>query len=222
MAKASDKNKGPRPVEIGIAAVLSLILGVVGGALFLAFQAPVEANTPPNEEERRFGAVYYIPGKPGGQQHATWQPKREALLRGRSGTMPIIEEELNQWAAAEWRQPQAGDDGPVLNVRPGTPRFRISEGVFHVNMPLEWSVFGQSKEFKSQAHGGFARRGGIYVFDHERVYIGSMPVPKIFGLSNNVVRRVVNSFDVPEELREGWAGLENVAIEAETLQLTIP
>jgi hypothetical protein len=223
MAKASDKNKGPRPVEIAISAVLSVILGLLGAAVFLALQDPVEQTSVPSEEEREFGRVYYVPGNPGGQQHATWTVKREVVQRGRSGTVPLVAEELNQWAATEWRERRPGESsGPVLHVRPGIPRFRMEDSVFHVNLPLEWSAFGQSREFKSQAHGGFTRRGGIHVFDHDRVYIGSMPVPNLFGLSNSVVRRVVNSFEVSQELRDGWARLEDVTVEGETLRLTIP
>jgi hypothetical protein len=219
----SEKEKGPRPAEIVIAAFLSLLLGAVGSAVFLAFQDPEEVTSLPGAEERGFAVVYHVPGKPGNQTHATWQIKREVVQRQRTGTVPLIEEELNQWAAQEFRE-GAGDSGdePILHIRPGTPRFRMADGVLFVAMPMEWRVFGTGRKFLSQAHGSFVPRGGQYVFEHERLYIGSLPVPKVFGLSDLLVRRVVNSFDVPNELREGWANLESVSVEDETLRLVIP
>ncbi len=222
MSKAG-KDKGPRPVEIAIAAVLSLILGVVGAAVFLAFQEPEEVVGTPPEEDRVFGVVYYVPPSMGNQAHATWQVKQTAVQQGRSGTIPLVAEELNQWAARTFPESdEEGGDKPAIHVSPGTPGFRMEEGVFHVSMPLEWSAFGASREFLGQAHGGFAEENGVHVFDYERVYIGSMPVPGILGLSDMVVNRVASAFEVSDELREGWAGLESVTVEEETLQLTIP
>jgi|GEM_PF-4437755 len=221
MAKI-DKTKGPRPVEIVIAGILSFVLGVVGAALFLAFQEPEEVTTLPDPEDREFAVVYYKPGSRGDQSHGTWAVKKQVVERQRSGTVVLIEEELNQWVATEYQDPGEGEEGPVLHISPGTPRFRIDEGVFHVGMPLDWSIFGMSREFKSQAFGSFERRGGQYVFAPERVYVGSMPVPNVFGLSNMLVRRVVNAFDVPGPLREGWANLESVTVDGESLRLVIP
>ena len=222
MSKAG-KEKGPRPVEIAIAAVLSLILGVLGAAVFLAFQEPEEVTELPPEEEREFGVVYQLPASMGNQSHATWQVKQAAVQNGRSGTVPLVAEELNQWAARTFPEKDEEEgEKPAIHVNPGTPTFRIEEGVFHIAMPLEWSAFGASREFAGQAFGGFVRENGVHVFDYERVYIGSMPVPGIFGLSDMVVNRVASAFEVSDELREGWAGLESVSVEEETLQLVIP
>lgn len=217
-----DKTKGPRPAEIVIAAVLSLLLGVVGAALFLAFQEPEEVTSMPEPEDREFGVVYYVPGERGNQSHGTWTMKKEVLERKRSGTLVLVEEELNQWVAQEFKEPTGEPDGPLLHIRPGTPGFRIEEGVLHAGFPLEWSILGASRKFQSQAIGGFERAGDRYVFDHDRVYVGSMQVPNIFGLSDLLVRRVVNSFEVSDSLREGWANLEDVSLDEETLRLVIP
>lgn len=223
MARRSDKEKGPRPAEIAVAAVLSAILGLVGAAAFLAFQEPEQVSSMPEEEDRQLGVVYYLPGKPGGNAHATWQAKRDAVQAGRSGTISLVEEELNQWAGQEFgKGPGETEEAPSLHIRPGRPRFRIDEGTFHVGIPLDWNVFGMSREFDSQAQGSFARRDGVHVFAQERVYVGSMPVPNLFGLADGLVQRVVDSFEVSEELREGWANLESVAVEEESLQLVIP
>lgn len=223
MAKR-DKNKGPRPAEIVIAAVLSLLLGVVGAVAFLALQDPEEVREAPDDEDRVLGKVYYQPGNPGSAIHGTWQAKKQALQRGRSGNLKLVEEELNQWAGQEYESPAEGndEDAPVLHVRPGTPRFRIEEGQFHIGIPLEWSVFGASREFPSQTWGTFTEQDGIHIYEQERVYIGSCPVPNAFGLADYVVSKVVASFDVPDELREGWAALEEVSVDDDALRLVIP
>jgi hypothetical protein len=221
MSKA-DKEKGPKPVEIAVAAVLSLVVGVLGAAAFLAFQEPEKAEKMPAEEDRVFGIVYYVPGSMGNQNHAAWAAKREAVIRGRSGTVPLVAEELNQWVAKEYPNKESAGDKPVLHVSPGTPTFRIDEGAFNIMIPLEWSVFGMSHEFRSQAWGDFVQKKGVYSFDAARVYIGSMPVPNVFGMSASVVRKVLGGFDISEDLYAGWSSLESVSVKDDTRQLVIP
>lgn len=221
MSKA-DKKKGPKPVEIVIAAVLSLVVGVVGAAAFLAFQEPEKVDEMPTEEDRQFGIVYYVPGSTGNQNHATWAAKREAIIKGRSGTLPLVAEELNQWVAREYPEKESEGDKPVLHVSPGTPNFRIEEGVFHIMMPLEWSVFGFAHEFRSQASGDFGPKNSVYAFEQDRVYVGSMPVPNVLGMSDSVVKKVLGGFEISEDLYAGWKTLEDVSLDAETLQLVLP
>lgn len=216
---AKKKDKGPRPVEIVISAVLSGVLGVAAAIIFLALQPPEEVTEMPAEEDREFGRVYYIAGKGGNASHGTWHPKREAVKAKRSGSISLVEEELNQWASAELKE-TSEIEKPFLHIEPGVPNFRLAGDVMVVGVPLTWNIFGVSRELDSHTSGRLARKGDGYGFEYDRLYVGSCPVPDI--LANRLVGDVIASYDVSEGLEEGWAALESVTIEEGSLKLVIP
>lgn len=216
---AQKKEKGPRPVEIVIAAVLSLILGVLGAVVYLAFQPLEKVTEMPDEEEREFGRVYYVEGSEGDSSDDTWEPKAEAVSTGRSGSLSFVEEELNQWAAQNLDvERKAGN----LNIEPGVPNFRIADGRFYAAVPLTWNLFGTSRTLDSYVSGKFSSQNGSHSLDYERLYVGGCPIPNVFGLANRLFRDVVESYEVSDELQEGWAALETVSIEDDALTLVIP
>lgn len=231
------KNKEPRLYEIVIAAVLSGILGVVGAVAYLALQAPEEVDELPAAEDRELGRLYYVVGAKGDESHATWEAKVEALKSGRSGTFSVVEQELNQWAAArlgskagekgadgaEGEEGEApADDGekPFLHVEPGTPNFHIAENRLFIGAPLEWNFFGMTRSFDALTSGQFEERDGVFAYKHDRVYVGSCPLPGF--VADRLVRDVVASYNVPETLTESWAALEGVSLEEDGLKLVIP
>lgn len=222
-----EKDKGPKPFEIVIAAVLSFIIGVLGAGVFLAFQPLEKVNEMPAEEDRVLGKVYYVEGKGGDTTvdgrtvRGTWEPKEGAVRAGRSGTLSLVEQELNQWAAQRLKG-GGSDDLPALHIEPARPNFRLADDQLYVMTSLEWSAFGVERTFDSLVSGPVVSRGGTHELDHEQLYVGSLPVPNLFGLADRLVRDVVDSYDVPEELREGWANLETVSIDGDTLELVIP
>lgn len=218
---ANDEQKGPRPVEIAIAAVLSGILGVVGAAAFLVLQTPETVSELPEPEDRELGRLYVVDGKQGDASDDTWEAKLRDIEEGSSGDVELVEEELNRWAA-ENLQAEDDDDREkgFLHVEPDTPRFRIADNVLTVSAPLTWSVFGNTRTFDSQKSGSFTRRGDTYVLDQGRLYVGSCPIPGFLG--NRLLRDVVAFYNISDELRDGWAALESVAIEDESLKLVIP
>jgi len=218
---AKDKHKGPKPVEIAVGGVLSVLLGIMGGALFLALQAPVEVKELPPENERDLAGVYFIRGKSGAQEHQTWSIKKEAVNSSRSGEFEVVEQELNLWAVNDFRQ-TGGGGGGMLHIKPNTPNFRIADSRLQVALPLEWNVFGARRKIESQAAGTFRQRNGVFTFVPERVYIGACPVPKIFGLSDYFVNKVVAAFDIAPELSDGWAQIQDVSLDGEKLRIVIP
>ncbi len=218
---ARKKDRAPKPYEIAIGAILSLILGVAGAVVFLVLQPPEEVKEMPSPEERVFGRVYVVPGKLGTDEHNTWQAKEEAIKAKRSGTITVVEQELNRWAAARFGEEaeRTAAVGPV-QIEPGTPDFRIEGENLVVGLPTEWTVFGQSRELQAQATGVIEKDGGIFRFAHDRVYVGSCRVPGI--LANRLIRQLVSAFEVSEELREGWASVESAAIEEGKLTVVMP
>lgn len=215
-----NKDEGPKPYEIAVAAVLSLIVGVIGAAGYLAFTPLEEVNEMPDKEDRRIARIYYVPGEQGGRQHGTWEPKRQAIETGRSGTFELVEEELNQWAAATYRDDAITETGP-LQITADTPNFRIENGL-EINVNLEWSIFGASQRFRSLAVGNFEQRRGEYVFRPDRVYVGSCPIPGAFGLARKMFDRVAGAYEVSPELREGWRQLASLEIAENEMKVAIP
>lgn len=219
MPKDAEKEKGPRPVEIAIAAVLSVIVGFVGAAAFLMFQTPERVSELPDPDDRELGRLYFVEGKSGNASHDTWQPKEAAVKTGRSGRLSLVEEELNRWAAQSLQPDQEAEQG-FISVEPGQPEFRIADSLLTIRSPLTWSAFGVSQTFDAQTSGELVQRDGTYVLDHGRVYVGSCPLPGMLG--RRLVRDVTATFDLSAELREGWASLESVELDEDALRLVIP
>lgn len=217
---ARRKDQGPRPYEIAIAACLSLIVGVLGAAVYLALIPPEEVSEIPEEEDRRLARVYYVPGSAGTREHGTWEAKQAAIESGRSGSFSFVEGELNLWARNFFSDEEETKAGPVL-IKAGRPNFRVDEEL-QINLDLDWSAFGMERDFVSLATGEFVERRGQHVFRPRRVYIGSCPVPGIFGLAQKAFGRVASAYEIPAELREGWEQLASVEIEEEELKVTIP
>ncbi len=218
---ARQKDKGPKPVEIAVAGVLTLLLGLVGGGLFLALQPIKEVREPVSEDEREFGAVYYVRGRSGTQEHQTWQVKKEAVNSAISGEFEVVEQELNLWAANDFRHIEDSGGG-FVHIQPSTPSFRIADSELQAALPLEWNIFGLNRKIQSQARGTFERRGGVYTFSPDRVYIGACPVPRVFGLADYFVNKVVAAFEVTPEFRDGWSQIEELSLDGETLRFVIP
>ncbi|HLS28621.1 MAG TPA: hypothetical protein VK041_08220 [Opitutales bacterium] len=218
---AKSKNKEPRLWEIIVAAILSLVVGFLGAVVFLVTLPPEVVSELPAEEDREIGKVYYVKGGEGDASHATWEAKEEALKAQRRGSMTLVEEELNQWAGVRLGEEQSpGDDQPLLHIVPGVPNFHLTDEELFVSVPLEWSLFGFGRTFDGLTSGTFEETGGRHVLNYDRVYVGSCPLPGF--LANKLVRDVTASYDVAEEVEEGWAALQSVEITEEGLALVIP
>jgi hypothetical protein len=214
-----EKPKGPRPVEIAIAAVLSAIVGVIGAVAYLALQPLEKVTNLPAEEDRALGRIYYVEGKSGNASHGTWEAKEGAISAGRSGRLQLVEEELNRWAAQRLKGTSAVEM-PAVHIEPGVPNFRVADDRLFVTAPLKWSVFGASRTLDGYVSGHFADRGDAPTFERDRVYVGSCPLPEVFA--RRLFSQVVHSYDLPDAVREGWTNLQTVSIQGNTLDLVIP
>lgn len=222
MAKPPEKDKEPSPVEIAIAAVLSVIVGAVGAAVFLVLQPVEKVSELPEPEDRALARLYSVEGKAGGASHDTWEGKKANLEAGRNGELTLVEEELNRWAAKELKAAEAedGEEAGFLAVEPGAPGFRIADDLLTVKVPLTWTAFGASRTFDAQTSGRFVQQGGGPAFDFDRFYLGSCPIPGF--LANRLMADVIASYGVSDGLRNGWASLQSVEVDGDSLKLLIP
>ncbi len=227
MSKVDRAKHGPGWGEVILGAILSLILGIVVGAVLLVLKPVVTANEVPKDSVP--GAVYYVQGLPGNPTRAKQaMAKRQAFVQGQS--VKVTEEELNALAAA-LTAPAAPDAKapaqPAAPAKPdetlatGTPNVRIRNGVMQIGVPITLNVFGLQEKVIAQARGGFEKDGNVFVYDPSEVYLGSCPVQRIPFLSSLIRQKLTHSQKVPDDIAAAWTKLTNVSIEGNTLDLTV-
>lgn len=98
MSKKIDRAAhGPSWAEVILGAALSLVLGVVLGALLLILRPVVIAKEMPKEKDRDPKAVYFIEGSRDTAKAREAAAKRKSFVEGRSVT--VNEDEINTLAA---------------------------------------------------------------------------------------------------------------------------
>lgn len=227
MSKVDRAKHGPGWGEVILAAMLSLILGVVVGAVLLVLKPVVTANEIPKDAVP--GAVYYVQGLPGNPTRAKQaMAKRQAFVQGQS--VKVTEEELNALAAALTAPAAPDAKAPAQPAAPaksdetlatGTPNVRIRNGVMQIGVPITLNVFGLQEKVIAQARGGFEKDGNVFVYDPNEVYLGSCPVQRIPFLSSLIRQKLTRSQKVPDDIAAAWTKLTNVSIEGNTLDLTM-
>jgi hypothetical protein len=243
MSKKSDRAKyGPSWAEVTLGAALSLGLGIVLGALLLIVRPVVVAKEMPKEADRDRKAVYYIEGSrdPGKARQAA--AKRQSFVAGQS--ISVTEDEINSLitpnpaAGAPGAKPKApekpkdpkakdgkdaapaGDSGDALAV--GSPNFRINSGLMQIGVPVTVNALGLDQKIIVQARGGFTKDGNVFVYDPQELYFGSCPVQRLPFLSGYVRSKFLAGQPIPEDIKTAWTKLSNVAIDGNTLKLTMP
>ena len=236
---------GPSWVEVILGAALSALLGVALGAVLLIARPVVTAKEMPKEADRDPRAVYYVEGSrdPGKARQAA--AKRQAFVAGQS--ISVTEDELNALAAPapgpgapaapkpgekkgpDGKDPKAKDAkeaapaaGGDESFAVGAPNFRINSGVMQVGVPVTVNALGLGQKIIAQARGGFTKEGNLFVYDPKELYLGSCPVQRLPFLSGYVRNKFVAGHPIPEDIKTAWAKLSNVAIEGNTLKLTMP
>lgn len=221
---------GPSWTEVILGAFLSLILGAVIGAVLLVLRPVAVVRDEPKERERN--TVYYFEGSRDTGKARQAPVKRNAFLAGQSVT--LTEEEINALiatqsaaAAAEKKAAPKGKDGKEAAgagvgdyVTTDAPTVRIREGVFQVGAPVTIGLVDQ--KIIAHARGGFEKEGAYFVFKPTEMYLGSCPVQKLPFLPAYVRNKFIEAQPVPEDLKTAWGKLTNVAVEGNTLKLTMP
>lgn len=234
MQKKIDKALyGPGMLEVGLGAVLGLLLGVVVACVFLVLK-PVKTVKEPAKEPVA-GTIYYLPGSENSAKSRGWQQKQQSLVA--NGTVELNEEELNAWAAA--MRPAAAK--PATPAKPGAkagakpepaappatagllttsaPNFRIKDGLMQIGVKCTVSVAGISQEVLLVATGSFRKGSESIVFVPASFYVGSCPLHKIPGVTGPLLRKIAALQPLSAELRAAWDRLTAVELEGSTLRL---
>jgi hypothetical protein len=225
---------GPSLFEVTLGAVLSILLGAALAALFLILKPVVVAPELPKEEERVAGAVYFLQGRTDATRGKQWQAKRQRLAEGTPGEVAFTEEELNAWLAADAPKPATAPKKAAPAPKPGAKapepevpeelvtaeplNVRIRDGVFQVGLPASLNVVVTSLPVVVQARGGFEKSGESWSFRPSELYVGSLPLHRIPGVSEFAVRKFMRSGPFPEDT---WKSVADLKVEDKQLKITL-
>lgn len=237
---------GPSLFEVTLGALLSISLGVALGAVFLILKPVmvVKEKELPKEEDRVQGAVYYVEGLNDAARGRQWVRKRQLLLEGPPGEIAFYEEELNQWLSSGSpkhpakkpatpppakppapgqkgpAQPAQADETPQELLAAETPNIRIRDGVFQVGVPASLNVMSLSLPVVVQAQGDFVKDGDVWTFNPSTLYLGSLPLHRVPGLSAKLSRWIVNANVSPDDLANVSKRVAQIAVDGKTLKVT--
>jgi hypothetical protein len=224
MRKRFDRARyGPSWFEVIFGALVSIVLGVVLAVGYFVFRPVTRVKEFPKDPVP--GTVYYIEGSRDYSNARRLTAKQRFFAKG--GSVVVNEDELNTAAnpvtapVAPGSEPAAG---PSAILSPGSPNFRIHDGLLQITVPMRIKVdtIFLDQTVLVQATGTFVRQGDAFVFSPKSVYVGSCPVDRIPRAVNFVMKKVFASQPVPPDIAASWGKLADVTIEGSTLRLTMP
>lgn len=222
MFSSHDTPRDPGLFEVTIGVLLSLSLGALLACVSLISRPVEKVGEPPKEPEA--GAVYYIEGSSNSLSGRLWQSKRQQFVDKRSGEIAFIEDELNSWARATFKEePAAAGESsslPVLKV--SAPNFRIFDGRMQIAFEGNLKVYGSEHKMIIQILGDVQPGGDGHVFVPSEVWLGGLEASKIPGGGAFVAKRMLSSIQLPEELTAAWDSLAQASLEGRQLVLRMP
>jgi len=222
MSAKSKNLKAPSWFEVGLGAVLSVILGCAVGAALLVIRPVQKVKEIPKDAPA--SAVYYIEGSRDFNRTGEVTDKRKALAGGES--VEVSEGEINVFLgaiakpAAATKPGEKPTDAKALDV--GGLNARIHDGKLQLADTVTLNLFGASGSFIVQATGGFERRGGGFEFVPESFYVGACPVQRLPIVKDILLKRLLLAQPVPDDLAAAWPKLSNVSVEGPMLRLKMP
>ena len=231
ISKNKKAQKGPSWLEVGLGALLSVILGVVLGVAYLASKTVQTVKDIPTDAPA--GAVYYIEGSRDFSRDAVIKEKRKDFTDGQS--ISVDERDLNAFITMVSKPPSAsaakpakpGDKAPpppadqkAIDV--GTLNARIHQGKIQFGDSVTFNVFGVSGSFIVQARGTISKHGSGFAFDPEEIYVGGCPCQRLLFIKDFVVSKLLFAQPFPDDVAAAWSKLSDVVIEGSTLRLKAP
>lgn len=205
----------PSWTEVILGAILSVLLGIVLAAAHLVLKPVETVREPPKEPNP--SVVYYLEGTRDSNRARQAMAKQRAFVEG--GTVVLNEDELN--ALASPATPKKADAEPEQMLTAGSPNFRIREGVMQIGVPVRVSVAGLDRRVIVQARGDFEKRGEVFVFSPDELYLGSCPVQRLPLVPRFVMKKFLAGANVPEELATAWKNVSEVKVEGSSLHVTM-
>jgi hypothetical protein len=233
-AKKMDKSAHePGWGEVIVGVVLSVALGAVLGVLALVVKPVIQAKELPKDPVA--GATYYLEGSRDAAKAKQAAAKRKSFVLG--GSVAVIEDEINSFITPTApppppaAKPKPGEKAPPAAAAPaasadtlaiGGPNFRIRDGVVQIGVTVTVNLLGIAQPLVAVARGSFVKRGEEFAFVPETFYVGALPVHRLPFAADYLTRKFFNAKSVPEDVATAWGKLSSVAVEGNTLKLTMP
>jgi len=213
--------------EVAIGAVLSIVIGVALGAVYLASKPVATVKEIPKDAPA--GAVYYIEGAHDTGKAVQAGEKLTTLAGG--GSVTMTEEELNTLvgqpgkAAAPAAPVKPGEKPPppppaAHAVEPGPLNFRIHDGLLQIGSPVRLSLFGLDAKVIVQTRGSLVKRGNGVAYEPAVAYVGGCPLQRIPVVGPAVMKWLLVPKPVPEAIAAAWSKVADASIDGATLRLT--
>jgi hypothetical protein len=215
-------NKGPSWFEVGLGAVLSVILGVVLGALYMVTKPVTTARELPKDAPSN--AVYYLEGAKTASS-ASVEDIRKRFLAGES--VDVTEADVNvliseNTAPAAKAAPVKPGDKPApadKMITPGTVNTRIRSGTIQFACPIDYNFFTIMGSVIVQTTGSFEKHGSTFDYVPDSILVGGLQVQHLPVLKDLVLSKLLFSHPIPDDLATAWSKLGAVTIEGSTLRL---
>ncbi len=220
-SKKKEEQKGPKPYEVIIGALLSIILGVLLAMVYLVVQPVEEVDELPAEALRDRRTVYFVEGQTGSAADFNWRPKVTSFEAGAAGTIELVEQELNQWVGSAFPNLEDTEAEGLLTLVPRSVNFRIQDGALQIASDMEVNVFGVGREVLAQIRGSIVQRDGRYVFEADSMAIGGFRMQHD-AVMDLILKRLFAAFDPSEEVTESWSRLARAEVRDDALILELP
>jgi len=225
ISKVKKAQKGPSWVEVGLGAALSVVLGVILGAVYLVTKPVQSVKDIPKDAPS--GAVYYIEGSRDFNKASVIEEKRKSFTDGES--ISVQEGELNAFIGSVAKPAASGKPGdknaPPADQKmltPGTLNVRIRSGSILFANPVAYNIYGFAGSIIVQATGTFSRHGGGFEFDPESIFVGGCPIQHFLFVRSFVLKKLLFTQQVPDDLAAAWAKASDVTVVGNTLQVKMP
>jgi len=217
--------KGPSWVEVGLGAVLALVLGVFLGAAFLIVKPVEKVKDIPKDAPA--GAVYYIEGTRDYGRSSAAEDIRKKFLEGES--VDLTEGEINLFLGDSGDKPSKASDKPgdkpadaAKMISPGSLNARIHAGTIQFGMPVDFNILTIMGTIIVQTTGTFEKHGTEFVYVPDSVMVGGCPVGRIPFAKDLVLGKLVFTRPIPDDIAAAWSKLSSVNIDGTMLHLRSP
>ena len=159
---------------------------------------------------------------------------------GGANTITLTEDELNAWWAASShilrllrRDATAtgrADAVAGATVDTGLVDFRIDRGMLQVAVPVTLRFLSTRADIVVQVRGTFAREtgvnelagaAGLVMFSPGEIYAGSLPLHRIPGAKEFLMRKILADQTLPGLVVAAWQQIDSVRISGKELHITV-
>jgi hypothetical protein len=225
LKKVNKSQKGPSWFEVGLGALLSVMLGALLGAAYMINKPVVKVTATPKDPAP--GVVYLIEGAKDLNRDGIMEKRRQFV----GGESVLLDEgEVNGFLAGLAKPsapaPKPGEKAAPANepktLETSTINARIHEGKIQFSDTATVTFLGVTVPVVVQSTGVFRKSGSVFEFDPEDIYVGGCPMQRMIFFRSWILRKLLFVGPAPDDVAGAWSKLSDVSIEGTKLRLKTP